>query len=465
MSDYYTVAKGDTLGKIAKSHGTTVQELMRLNQIANQNKLFIGQRLVLKKEVVLGVQPLFLDRNRDPIEGLEYILEYAGKAIRGVTGANGLGKKTFTETAEDEVKILVKRLDGTIKEVGKVVSGYGNKLVTLISQRIKIEATTERHPDLKPGERPNPKEKTESAHDPAKKQLPTTGKEDLGNKTTATKTPDGKPVTVVEGDIPDFSYLDKYSDEKLDELDYKLAAKELDVEIAAIKAFALVESGGSGYIKIGERVVPKILYERHKFSAITNHAFSAKYPDISLPTAYYNKNGKYTPADSAYKKSRNIPKDVDFYRPINKNDSNDVKDSAVSLDEMLKTGKATVGNDKYAEGLGSYKRLSKAYQLNKEAALESCSWGAFQIMGEYWNAMKYSSVFDFVKAMSRSQKEQLKAFVAYIKYVNPSIKKHLANKDWAATAKAYNGPGYKKNNYDTKLEAAYKKISSEENEN
>lgn len=252
MSDYYTVAKGDTLGKIAKSHGTTVQELMRLNQIANQNKLSIGQRLALKKEVVLGVQPLFLDRSRDPIEGLEYILEYAGKAIRGVTGANGLGNKTFTETAEDEVKILVKRLDGTIKEVGKVVSGYGNKLVTLRSQRIKIEATTERHPDLKPGERPNPKEKTKSAHDPAKKQLPTTGKEDLGNKTTATKTPDGKPVTVVEGDIPDFSYLDKYSDEKLDELDYKLAAKELDVEIAAIKAFALVESGGSGYINIGE---------------------------------------------------------------------------------------------------------------------------------------------------------------------------------------------------------------------
>lgn len=464
MSDYYTVAKGDTLSKIAKSHATTVQELIKLNEIANPNKLSVGQRLALKKEVVLGVQPLFLDRNRDPIEGLEYMLEYAGKAIRGVTGANGLGKKTFTETAEDEVKILVKRLDGTVKEVGKVVSGYGNKLVTLISQRIKIEASTEKHPDVKLGERPNPKEKTEPAHDPAKKQPPTTGKENLGNKTKATKTLDGKPVTVVEGDIPDFSYLDKYSDEKLEANDYELAAKELDVEVAAIKAFALVESGGSGYTKIGERVVPKILYERHKFSAKTNHKYSAKYPDISLPNAYYNKNAKYVPADSAYKKSRNIPEDVDFYRPINKKDSKDVKDSAVKLDEMLKTGKATVEKDKYAEGLGSYKRLSKAYQLNRDAALESCSWGAFQIMGEYWSTMKYSSIFDFVKAMSRSQKEQLKAFVAYIKYVNPSIKKHLANKDWAATAKAYNGPGYKEYNYDTKLEAAYKKILSDKSE-
>jgi len=68
-------------------------------------------------------------------------------------------------------------------------------------------ASTEKHPDVKQGERTNPKEKIEPAHDPAKKQPPTTGKEDLGNKTKATKTPDGKPVTVVEGDIPDFSYL------------------------------------------------------------------------------------------------------------------------------------------------------------------------------------------------------------------------------------------------------------------
>lgn len=461
MSDYYIVAKGDTLSKIATSHGTTVPELRKLNEIANPNKLSVGQRIALKKKVVLGVQPLFLDRNRDPIEGLEYILEYAGKVIRGVTGPNGLGEKTFTDTAEDDVKILVKRLDGTVKEVGKVVSGYGNKLVTLISQRIKVEAATEIHPDINPGERPNPKEKTEPAHDPAKKQPPTSGKENLGNKTKATKTVDGKPVTLVEGDIPDFSYLDKYSDDKLEASDYELAAKDLDVEVAAIKAFSLVESGGSGYLKIGVRVVPKILYERHKFSAKTSHKYSSKYPDISLPNAYYNKNAKYVPADSAYKKSRNIPDDVDFYRPINKKDTKEVKGSAVSLDEMLKSGKATAEKDKYAEGLGSYKRLSKAFQLNKEAALESCSWGAFQIMGEYWSTMKYSSVFDFVKAMSRSQKEQLKAFVAYIKYVNPSIKKHLANKDWAAAAKAYNGPGYKDNNYDTKLEAAYKKISGE----
>jgi hypothetical protein len=128
---------------------------------------------------------------------------------------------------------------------------------------------------------------------------------------------------------------------------------------------------------------------------------------------------------------------------------------------MLKTGKATAERDKYGDGLASYKRLSKAYQLNKEAGLESCSWGAFQIMGEYWSTMKYSSIYDFVKSMSRSHKEQLKAFIAYIKYVNPAIKKHLANKDWSAAARAYNGPGYRDNQYDIKLENAYKKFSEE----
>ena len=70
MSDYYTVVKGDTLSKIAIAKGTTIDELVKLNQIENPNRLAVGQQLALKREVVLGVQPLFLDANRDPIPGL-----------------------------------------------------------------------------------------------------------------------------------------------------------------------------------------------------------------------------------------------------------------------------------------------------------------------------------------------------------------------------------------------------------
>lgn len=247
--------------------------------------------------------------------------------------------------------------------------------------------------------------------------------------------------------------------------DYEWAANKLGIEKAAIKAFAVVESGGSGFAKIGKRDVPKILYERHKFSKKTNHQYSAKYPDISLPNAYYNSKTRYVSADAAYKKSHGVPDDVDYYRPVRakgKNkDSKEVQASAVTLKELLKSGKATAERDKYSDVKGSYKRLLKAYQLNPNAALESCSWGSFQIMGEYWKTMKYSSVKEFTRAMSRSPKEQIKAFVLYIEHVNPKIKKHLKKHDWVNVAAAYNGPGYKDNNYDLKLEAAYEKYKDE----
>ena len=41
----YTVVKGDNLTKIAKAHGSTVAELVKLNGIKDKNKIFIGQVL------------------------------------------------------------------------------------------------------------------------------------------------------------------------------------------------------------------------------------------------------------------------------------------------------------------------------------------------------------------------------------------------------------------------------------
>lgn len=41
----YTVLKGDTLTKIAKAHGSTVAELVKLNSIKDKNKISIGQVL------------------------------------------------------------------------------------------------------------------------------------------------------------------------------------------------------------------------------------------------------------------------------------------------------------------------------------------------------------------------------------------------------------------------------------
>ncbi len=45
VANTYTVVKGDTLTKIAKAHGTTVAELVKLNKIKDKNKISIGQVL------------------------------------------------------------------------------------------------------------------------------------------------------------------------------------------------------------------------------------------------------------------------------------------------------------------------------------------------------------------------------------------------------------------------------------
>jgi len=45
---YYTVKKGDSLTKIAKSYGTTWQHLQKLNSIKNPNLISIGQKLRIK---------------------------------------------------------------------------------------------------------------------------------------------------------------------------------------------------------------------------------------------------------------------------------------------------------------------------------------------------------------------------------------------------------------------------------
>ena len=44
---YYTVANGDTLSALAKKHGTTVATLQKYNNIADPNRISVGQKLKL----------------------------------------------------------------------------------------------------------------------------------------------------------------------------------------------------------------------------------------------------------------------------------------------------------------------------------------------------------------------------------------------------------------------------------
>jgi hypothetical protein len=178
----------------------------------------------------------------------------------------------------------------------------------------------------------------------------------------------------------------------LSDADFQQAASKLKCEVAAIKAVALVETGHHGaFDKLGR---PTILYERHIFSVLTKHVYDKSHPDISGPHA----KGEYS-------------------KP-------------------------------------SYPKLERAYRLNPDAALESASWGAFQIMGENYEASGFDSVQDFVASMRVSVQNQLAAFVNFISS-NPKLIQAIQEKNWASFALHYNGPAYKKNNYDTKLANAY----------
>jgi len=56
--------------------------------------------------------------------------------------------------------------------------------------------------------------------------------------------------------------------------------------------------------------------------------------------------------------------------------------------------------------------------------------------------------------MMRSEGDQLEAMGRFIK-VDPKMLQALKSRDWAEFAYRYNGEGYRTNNYDQKLQAAY----------
>lgn len=114
----------------------------------------------------------------------------------------------------------------------------------------------------------------------------------------------------------------------------------------------------------------------------------------------------------------------------------------------------------YRGGAAEYTRLATACMIHSAAALESCSWGAFQIMGYHWDLLGYASVEDFVARMNASEGEQLGAFVRFLAHPdNKGMLAALKARKWSAFARLYNGPDYAANLYDAKLAQAYAKYS------
>lgn len=102
-----------------------------------------------------------------------------------------------------------------------------------------------------------------------------------------------------------------------------------------------------------------------------------------------------------------------------------------------------------------WKLLGRACLLDKNAALQSTSWGIGQVMGAHWQWLDYSSVDDLVQKTRSGLDGQLDLMVRYIQ--KAGLAKVMAEQNWKAFARGYNGPSYGKNKYDKKLAIAYRK--------
>jgi len=171
--------------------------------------------------------------------------------------------------------------------------------------------------------------------------------------------------------------------------DFARAADALGCSAAAVRAVVEVESKG-GFLPDAR---PRILFERHKFSGFTHGRWDADHPAISNPTP-----------------------------------------------------------GGYLGGAREYDRFGQAIALDREAALKSASWGAFQLMGFNHALAGYPDVASFVAAMVSGHAAQLDAFVTFAKA--SGLAAALAAQDWPAFARGYNGPAYTRFAYDEKIAAA-----------
>lgn len=103
-----------------------------------------------------------------------------------------------------------------------------------------------------------------------------------------------------------------------------------------------------------------------------------------------------------------------------------------------------------------YEWLMKAQKINVEAALKACSWGSTQILGENFSMVGYASAEGMVRAFMDDEENHVEAMVNYI--LATGIADDMKAERWETVARIYNGPGYKKNGYHTKMAAEFAKL-------
>lgn len=176
-------------------------------------------------------------------------------------------------------------------------------------------------------------------------------------------------------------------------------SKKFAIDTATIRAFADVEASGFGFLVDGR---PRILFESHWFHKLTDGKYDATNPNISTPTWVQN----------------------------------------------------------YRGGTAEYSRLEEATNLDKIAALQSTSWGLFQILGVHYKEAGYNTVEEFVHDQFESTEKQIEICFKFI--VNKNLDDDLREHRWVDFVRSWNGPFSTQNNYAERLAEAYKRFSAQQ---
>jgi hypothetical protein len=182
---------------------------------------------------------------------------------------------------------------------------------------------------------------------------------------------------------------------RLDDIDLPRIASRIGCGEDELHAFMDVEAAGSGFDKQGR---PKMLFEPHVF--YRNLSGAKRQQAVSQGLAY------------ARWRAGNYPRD-------------------------------------------SYPRLLKAMAIDEVAALRAASWGLGQILGENHRLVGRATPQAMVRAFMEDEEAHLEAMVAFL--IANEIADDLREHRWAVVARVYNGPGYRLNDYDGRMAAAYAK--------
>ena len=169
---------------------------------------------------------------------------------------------------------------------------------------------------------------------------------------------------------------------------------------AALEAVIAVETGGSGF-DAAQR--PRALFEPHVFYASLAEAPTLRTAAVAAGLAYPHWGARPYPSDS-------------------------------------------------------YPRIHAACAIDEERALGATSWGLPQLLGRNYAAAGYSSAVSMVEAFRTGEDEQLAAMARFVRAAG--LAPALAQEDWTAFARGYNGAGYAKMHYDRKLATAFARLSA-----